>query len=372
MILGVIPARGGSKGLPRKNILPMLGMPLIYWSIQAAKKSKLIDDFVVSTDDLEIKQIAEGLGAKVVMRSAELGSDEATTISVLQSLHSQFNADHYVLLQPTSPLRRKDTVDLVIDRYLKSGKTNVATGYLTKISEYGSHNNLRRQDIKGFFYDDGNVYVLNSKLVAAGQWCGQDWLRYELNRPEQYEIDDLVDFKILENLMREELHLMQIHSDFHERLQDIKLVLTDVDGVLTDAGMYYSESGDELKKFNTLDGMGMAELRRKGYLVGFITGEDRELVKRRAQKLKVDFCFVGILNKLEVLEKILSQTQLSKKNVLYIGDDINDLEILGHVAVPVTVPHASSEIREKCIYVTKKPGGGGAFREVADLLLSCK
>ena len=166
MVLGVIPARGGSKGLPRKNILPIAGFPLIYWSIQAAKRSKLLDDYVVSTDDQEIAAIAHSYGARVIDRPAHLGQDDTTTLAVLQHVISSQACDAVAVLQPTSPLRNADTIDNCIREFQNGDYDTLATGYYTKIIEYGTHQNLRRQDIPGFFYDDGNVYIISKSVFA--------------------------------------------------------------------------------------------------------------------------------------------------------------------------------------------------------------
>ncbi|MEA3494002.1 MAG: acylneuraminate cytidylyltransferase family protein, partial [Candidatus Margulisiibacteriota bacterium] len=138
MILGIIPARGGSKGIPRKNIKMIAGKPLIVWTIEAAKRSKLMDRFVVSTEDPEIAKIAREHGAEVVIRPAELATDEATTISALQHVLSQIDAKTVVLLQPTSPVREKGLIDRCIERFNETKVDNLATGFICKFMEYGS------------------------------------------------------------------------------------------------------------------------------------------------------------------------------------------------------------------------------------------
>ena len=203
MRVAVIPARGGSKGLPGKNIRPLAGKPLIAWSVEAAIESTLVDRVVVSTDDAEIAQVAIDFGAEVLPRPEILATDEATTISVLTYVAHQLPlADTLVVLQPTSPLRRKTLLDECIRTYEQGRYSNLATGYWCKVQEFGSHNNTRRQDYKGFFYDDGSVYILSRELVERGLWYGDSICRYITERHENYEIDDEVDFEILEALMR--------------------------------------------------------------------------------------------------------------------------------------------------------------------------
>jgi CMP-N-acetylneuraminic acid synthetase len=203
MVTAIIPARGGSKGLPGKNIKHINGKPLISWSIKSALESKLIDEVYVSTEDLTIKKCALEYGAKVDDRPEYLASDTATTIEVLKDFilrHPEI--DTLVVLQPTSPIRDSDLINSCIKKYKLGSYTNLATGFFCKIKEYGTHNNTRRQDYKGFFYDDGNVYVLDKKLVIDGSWCGINPCKYPIDRHMNYEIDDEVDFIIVESLLK--------------------------------------------------------------------------------------------------------------------------------------------------------------------------
>tara|TARA_B100000963_G_C22518398_1_gene621818 strand:- start:418 stop:1044 length:627 start_codon:yes stop_codon:yes gene_type:complete len=202
MILGVIPARGGSKGLPGKNIHNLNGKPLISWSIESGLSSSLIDRLVVSTDSVEIANISKLYGAEIDMRPKYLATDDSTTISVLNDLIDRHpDVDTIVVLQPTSPIRDKDLIDKCIRIYRDGGYSNLATGFKCKYKEYGSHNNLRRQDIDGFFYDDGNVYVLSRDLVESGIWFGKNYFCYEIPKHMNFEIDDALDFVIVEALM---------------------------------------------------------------------------------------------------------------------------------------------------------------------------
>lgn len=203
MRLAVIPARGGSKGLPGKNIKMLNGKPLLAWSIESALESELVDRVVVSTDSLGIKEVAVRFGAEVMDRPSELATDEATTIAVLQHIANEIeDATEIIVLQPTSPLRDKGLLDECIRMFEEGGYSNLATGFWCKYQEFGSHNNMRRQDYKGFFYDDGNVYVLSRELVLTGQWSGNNPCKYPIAKHMNFEIDDAVDFVVLEALMK--------------------------------------------------------------------------------------------------------------------------------------------------------------------------
>jgi 3-deoxy-D-manno-octulosonate 8-phosphate phosphatase (KDO 8-P phosphatase) len=153
------------------------------------------------------------------------------------------------------------------------------------------------------------------------------------------------------------------------RLQKIKLLATDVDGVLTDSGMYYSENGDEMKKFNTRDGMGMVMLRECGIKVAIITREDTKIVERRAMKLKITDLFQGTRDKVAAMEMLMKRHGLRWEEVAYIGDDVNDLEVLKRVGFAVAPADAAPQNKKVVHFVTQKKGGEGCVREICDMLL---
>ena len=148
---------------------------------------------------------------------------------------------------------------------------------------------------------------------------------------------------------------------------NIKLFGCDVDGTLTDAGMYYTENGDELKKFNTRAGMGMKLLRESGIITLIITSENTKIVENRAKKLKVDYLYQGVQNKLEVIKELLKKLDIDKSEFAYIGDDINDKEILEFAGLKAC-PNDAMEIIKNIdnILIMSKKGGEGAVREFVD------
>ena len=157
-----------------------------------------------------------------------------------------------------------------------------------------------------------------------------------------------------------------------ETLRGIRLFATDVDGVLTDAGMYYSESGDEWKKFNTHDGMGIKLLQKAGILTAVITQESTKIVMRRAQKLTIPEVHQGVSDKLAVLKELITRHGFSMDQVADIGDDVNDLQALGAVGFSAAPADGMPPVLKTVRYVCKKKGGEGAVREVADLILAAR
>ena len=155
-------------------------------------------------------------------------------------------------------------------------------------------------------------------------------------------------------------------------LKDIRLFATDVDGVLTDAGMYYSESGDEWKKFNTRDGMGIKLLQRAGLITAIVTQERTRLVARRAEKLAIPELHQGIMDKLTVVREMAERHGLTLRQVAYIGDDVNDIETLKAVGFSASPADGLPQVLRVVDYVCRKKGGEGAVRELADLILAAQ
>ena len=155
-------------------------------------------------------------------------------------------------------------------------------------------------------------------------------------------------------------------------LRGIKLFATDVDGVLTDAGMYYSESGDEWKKFNTRDGMGIKLLQRAGIITAIVTQERTKLVARRAEKLAIPELHQGVMDKLSLVREMAARHGLTLSQVAYIGDDINDLETLKAVGFSASPADGLSDIVAAVDYVCQKKGGEGAVREIIEMILGAQ
>ena len=154
-----------------------------------------------------------------------------------------------------------------------------------------------------------------------------------------------------------------------KKCKKIKLIITDVDGVLTDGGMYYSERGEILKKFNTKDGMGVEILRNHGIKTVFLTKENSKIVKLRGKKNKVDGIFVNITFKEKELVKICDKFKVTSKEIAYIGDDVNDIKIMSKVGLSACPNDSVEDVKQRTDYICKLNGGEGVFREFAELIL---
>lgn len=156
------------------------------------------------------------------------------------------------------------------------------------------------------------------------------------------------------------------------RLKLIRLIAFDVDGVLTDGGLYYSDSGEEFKRFNSLDGQGMKMLKASGVEIAIITGRSSRCVEARAKNLGVAHVYQGVENKLEAMVDVLSKLKLTRDTAAYMGDDVVDLTVMRHVGLSISVPDSPQLVREHSGYITQRNGGNGAVREVCELIMSAQ
>jgi N-acylneuraminate cytidylyltransferase len=376
--IAFIPARGGSKSIPLKNIKLFCGKPLIYWTIKAAVETFEIDEIVVATDNLEIELTVNAFSfdkVSVYRRGKENAEDTSSTESVMLEYISKNNvpnSDRFILIQATSPLLTKTN----LENGLKSFKENDSVLSCVRCKRflwseegkplnYNYTNRPRRQDFDGFLMENGAFYIssVGDIVKSKNRISGKIGIS---TMPEftAVEIDEEEDWIIAESLMRRFIEVEQKHQ--------IKLVFSDVDGVLTDAGMYYSENGDELKKFNTHDGMAFQLLREKGIKTGIVTSENTNIVFNRAKKLKVDYLFQGKKHggKLEIVKAICKKEKIKLEEVAYIGDDVNCFELLSAVGLAACPSNSMKKILNipNIIHLEKK-GGEGVFREFVEKLL---
>lgn len=158
-------------------------------------------------------------------------------------------------------------------------------------------------------------------------------------------------------------------EELRKRARDIRLLVLDVDGTLTDGGMYYGAAGEVMKRFNTRDAMGIRAVQRAGIIVAICTGEDSDIVRARAKKLDIRHVRCGIKDKLRCIAEIAAGLAFFWREIAYVGDDWNDREIMENVGLAFAVGDAAKEIKEIAHYITTRSGGYGAVREACELLL---
>jgi N-acylneuraminate cytidylyltransferase len=377
---GFIPARCGSKSIPFKNIKIFCGKPLIYWTLNALENSKIIDKIIVATDCKEIATVVESFSFKKVniyWRNPKNAQDFSSTESVMLEYIQQSNLqknDYFILTQATSPFTQSEDFNVAFQKLIQEKADSLLSCARVKRffwNEDGTPVNYdfkkrpRRQVFKGTLVENGAFYINKVKniLKYKNRLSGKIAI-YEIPEFTSIELDEPNDWIMAEVLMKKYvLNKMKFK-------RNIKLFAIDVDGVLTDGGMYYSKKGEVLKKFNTKDGMGIELLQENNIVPVIITKEDSEIVLKRAEKLKIKEVYIGIKNKLKIIEKLTKKYNFEFENIAYIGDDINDLSILKNVGLSFAPNDATSEIKKIVNHVTFKKGGEGALREAIDYILS--
>lgn len=396
MNVAFIPVRGGSKSIPLKNIQPMCGRPLVYWTVRAACLCDSIDRVYVATDSSEIREAVEAFCAElggpfaktqVIGRSAESATDTASTEFAMLEFADSHEFDVMVLVQATSPLL--DACDLArgFEEFARPDTDSVLSvvaqkRFIWEINETGEalptnydvYARPRRQEFDGYLVENGAFYITTRDALLESQNRVSGRI-HAVEMPEEtfFEIDEPSDWIIIESLLARRLREAS-RADGSNASRRIRLFLTDCDGCLTDGGMYYSEAGDELKRFDTRDGLGLRLLREAGIKVGVVTSEDRALNRRRAEKLKLDYLIQGCTDKLSAVLDVCGELGIDLADVAYMGDDLNDLPVLKAVAEAgglATCPaDARSAVQDACEYVCHAGGGHSAVREVADHILA--
>jgi N-acylneuraminate cytidylyltransferase len=382
MNIAFIPARCGSQSIPLKNVKNLCGKPLIYWSLKALSNSSNIDKIYVATDCNEIKEVVKGFHLKKVSiynRNKVNASNTATTESVMLEFIDNNNFDNedlFILVQATTPFVTNNDFNRAIFQLKKEEADSLLSCVRTKRFfwnkngepiNYSYMSRPRRQEFDGILMENGAFYINKIKNIKIhkNRLSGKIAI-YEMPEFTAIEADEEDDWIIIEQLMYKYIIPKEILNI------QIKLFVTDVDGVLTDAGMYYDENGNELKKFNTHDGMGFKLLREKGIKTAIITSENTNIVKNRAKKLKVDYLYQGRLHqgKLDAVKEICKQENIELGKVAYIGDDINDKELLEQVSLFACPRNAVDTIKSiPNIIKLKKAGGNGAVREFIEIIL---
>lgn len=383
-ILCIIPARGGSKGIPNKNILLLAGKPLVAYAIEAALQSSSVTRTVVSTDDVRIAAVAKAYGAEVVMRPQEISGDTASSESALLHVLEQFKKDEQyvpdvlVFLQCTSPLLIADDIDASID-ILRERKVDTvfsvtpSHAYLWKQSNAsvcGLNHDMYargcRQVFEEQYLETGSIYVMNAeRFLNRKQRFSDNMAFYFMPKERAVEIDDLMDWDVAEVYMRQ-----RIRRERLSRLPDtISGVVFDFDGVFTDNTVCVNEKGIESVTCNRGDGWGITCLREQELSLLVLSTEKNNVVQTRCDKLQIP-CMHGVEDKLAVLRAWCQDKNMPIEQVIFLGNDTNDLACIQAVGCGVVVADAHSEVMAHADMILQHAGGHGAVRELCDLILA--
>ncbi|CAL9509327.1 8-amino-3,8-dideoxy-manno-octulosonate cytidylyltransferase [Streptomyces sp. enrichment culture] len=386
-VLAVIPARGGSKGVPAKNLAPVGGVPLVARAVRECRATRLVTDVVVSTDDQAIAAVARQAGAEVVLRPAAIAGDTATSEAAVlhamdahEALHG-VAVDVVLLVQCTSPFLVREDIDAVAGAVAGGGADTAVTvapfhGFVWRDGDTagdGGHGvnhdksfRPRRQDRPQDFLETGAAYAMEA---AGFREHGHRFFgRTELVRTDParvLEIDDPHDLARARALAP----LFDAHRcDALPTAADVDAVVLDFDGTQTDDRVLIDADGREFVAVHRGDGLGIAALRRSGLRLLILSTETNPVVAARARKLGIPVLH-GVDRKDVALKQWCEEQGIAPERVLYAGNDVNDLPCFALVGWPVAVASAHDIVRGAARAVTTAPGGDGAVREIAGWLL---
>ncbi|MER7199426.1 transferase [Streptomyces sp. CB01635] len=409
-VLAVIPARGGSKGVPAKNLAPVGGVPLVARTVRECRATRLVTDVVVSTDDAAIAAVAREAGAEVVLRPAAIAGDKSSSeAAVLHALdaHEALQGaavDVVLLVQCTSPFIVREDIDGVVNAIVEKGADTALTvapfhGFVWRDADdepaapaverasveggtdtlvapaatsggYGVNHDKSfrqmRQDRPQDLLETGAVYAMDARgfREAEHRFFG----RTELVRTDParvLEIDDPHD------LSRARALAPLFDANRPGSLptaEDIDAVVLDFDGTQTDDKVLIDSDGREFVTVHRGDGLGIAALRKSGVPLLILSTEQNPVVAARARKLQIPVLH-GIDRKDLALKQWCEEQGIAPERVLYVGNDVNDLPCFGLVGWPVAVASAHDVVRGAARAVTTLPGGDGAIREIATWIL---
>ena len=387
-VIAIIPARGGSKGIPRKNVRQLAGEPLISHTLRQALRTPGLDRIIVSTDDQEIGAVSEQLGAEVVWRPQEISGDTATSESALVHVldhlrHTEgYAPDLVVFLQATSPLRREGDIQEAIETLKREQADSLfsagpvhgfvwreAADTLTPMN-YDPSKRQRRQDLAETIWEEnGSIYIFKPWVLKEhNSRLGGKIAVYGMDKLDSLQVDEPDDLELIETIIAgRKAQRRGKGAD----LATVRLLVLDFDGVMTDNRVLVDQSGTEAVYCHRGDGWGIAQLAAAGVEVVVLSTEKNPVVGARCQKLGIEYV-QGLDDKLTALKKMVQQRSILPTQVAYMGNDINDLDCMQWVGMPIAVADAVAEVKEISTVVTYREGGRGAVREVCDLILDAK
>ena len=385
-ILGIIPARGGSKGIPGKNIKLLGGKPLLAHSIEQLKRSPAVTRVVVSTDDAEIARVAEAYGAGVVRRpeaiSGDKASSESALIHVLDHLQATegYEPDLVVFLQATSPLRGERDIDATIEKLREEGADSAFSachveGFTWRSSpgelspSYDPVRRPMRQDLTSeLLEENGSIYVFKPWVLRNFQSrLGGKVSVSMMSRLDSFQVDVPSDWGLMEQLLASR----PAEPDL-ELFRKIRLLILDFDGVMTDNRVVVDQEGREAVLCHRGDGWGLGRLRKHPDIeVLVLSTEANPVVVARCAKLRIE-CIHDCPDKLMVVKRLALERGLTAGQIAFVGNDLNDLEALRWGGLPIAVADAWGEARLAARVLTRRNGGFGAVREVADWMIASR
>jgi N-acylneuraminate cytidylyltransferase len=397
-ILSLIPARGGSKSIPRKNIRPLAGHPLIAYSIAAGRQARLVTRTIVSTDDEEIAAVARQYGAETpFLRPAEFAQDNTTDFPVFTHAlgwlreHEGYQPEIVVQLRPTSPIRPPEMVDGAIQLLLDHPQADSVRGIVPsgqnpfkmwRVDETGRMRpllsvpgiaepfNAPRQALPQTYWQTGHIDAIRvSTILEKNSLSGETILPLHIDPRYTIDIDTLKDWARAEGLVTQgDLPTVRPGPGKRPLPSQVALVVFDFDGVMTDDRVWVDENGQESVVVHRGDGMGIALLRKAGIPAAVLSTERNKVVAARCKKLHLPVQ-QDLQDKAAALRKLLAEQQIDPAQVVYLGNDVNDLPCFPLVGCAVVVADAHPTAKAAADLVLEHTGGHGAVRELVDMIL---
>ncbi|XP_072509627.1 N-acylneuraminate cytidylyltransferase [Notamacropus eugenii] len=372
----LILARGGSKGIPLKNIKHLAGVPLIGWVLRAAQDAGVFQSIWVSTDHDEIEKVAKQCGAQVHRRSSEVSKDSSTSLDAISEFLSYHNeVDIVGNIQATSPCLHPSDLQKVAEMIREDGYDSVFSvvrrhqfrwSEIQKgVSDVTEPLNLnpakrpRRQDWDGELYENGSFYFAKRHLIEMGYLQGGKMAYYEMRAEHSVDIDVDIDWPIAEQ------RVLRYGYFGKEKLKEIKLLVCNIDGCLTNGHIYVSGNQEEIISYDVRDSIGISLLKKSNIEVRLIS--ERACSKQTLSSLKLDVRMeIGISNKLAVVDEWRKEMGLCWKEVAYLGNEVSDEECLKKAGMSGVPADACSIAQKASGYICKCSGGRGAIREFAE------
>jgi YrbI family 3-deoxy-D-manno-octulosonate 8-phosphate phosphatase len=400
-VLAIIPARGGSKGIPRKNIRSFAGYPLIAYSIAAALQAKTVTRVIVSTDDEEIAAVARQFGAQTpFLRPVEFAQDNSTDLPLFQhalgwlAKHENYHPEVVVQLRPTSPLRPRDCVDRAVNALLAHSDADSVRGVVPagqnphKMWRLSGENapmtnlldvpglsepyNAPRQSLPPIYWQTGHIDAIRAAtILQKGSLSGERIYPLVIEARYTVDIDNLADWARYEALVYSGgLDIVSPGRGRRPMPEKVKLIVSDFDGVFTDNRVWTDQDGREMVAASRSDGLRVRDLQEHGIQVMVLSSEPNAVVAARARKMGIEAVQeTDSRKKGDALKDLLSRKKVDAANLIYVGNDVNDLPCFEIAGWAVAVPDSYPEVLRAADYVLQTPGGHGALRELFDLVL---
>ncbi len=398
-VLAIIPARGGSKGIPRKNVREFAGYPLIAYSIAAGLQAERVTRVIVSTDDEEIAAVARQWGAETpFLRPAEFAQDNTLDLPVFQHALSwlaeneNYHPDLVVQLRPTSPVRPPGLIDDAVGLLLEYPEAGSVRGVvpsgqnphkmwridpdsgqmkpLLQVPGIDEPYNAPRQKLPPVYWQTGHIDAIRPEVIQEqGSMSGKVILPLLIDPRYTVDIDNLSDWARYEWLVYHGgLEMVTPGRQRRPLPERIDLVVLDFDGVLTDNRVWVSEEGREMVAANRSDSWGIGLLLKAGIQVMVLSTEINPVVAARCRKMKIP-ALQGILEKAGALENHLKNEDIDPQHVIYVGNDTNDVPCFERVACAIAVADAQPEVKRAADLTLTENGGHGAVRELSNWIL---